>query len=31
MGVLIITTTTTTYTNQFDQVVATQATSGIRY
>ena len=31
MGVMIITTTVTTYTNQFDQVVATQATTGIRY
>ena len=31
MGVMIITTTVTTYTNQFDQVVATQTTTGIRY
>lgn len=31
MGVMIITTTVTTYTNQFGQVVATQATTGIRY
>ena len=31
MGVMIITSTVTTYTNQFDQVVATQTTTGIRY
>jgi len=31
MGVMIITSTVTTYTNQFGQVVATQATTGIRY
>ena len=31
MGLMIITTTVTTYTNQFGQVVATQATTGIRY
>ncbi len=31
MGVMIITTTVTTYTNQFGQVVATQSTTGIRY
>jgi len=31
MGVMIITSTVTTYTNQFEQVVATQTTTGIRY
>ncbi len=31
MGGMIITTTVTTYTNQFGQVVATQTTTGIRY
>ena len=31
LGVMIITTTVTTYTNQLDQVVATQTTNGIRY
>ena len=31
MVVMIITSTVTTYTNQFDQVVATQTTTGIRY
>jgi acyl dehydratase len=31
MGVMIITSTVTTYTNQFDQMVATQTTTGIRY
>jgi acyl dehydratase len=31
LGVMIITTTVTTYTNQFDEVVATQTTTGIRY
>ena len=31
MGVMIITSTVTTYTNQFGQVVATQTTTGIRY
>ncbi len=31
MGVMIITTTVTTYRNQFDQVVATQTATGIRY
>jgi hypothetical protein len=31
LGTMIITTTVTTYTNQLDQVVATQASNGIRY
>ena len=31
LGVMIITTNVTTYRNQFDQVVATQTTTGIRY
>ena len=31
MGVMIIQTTVTTYRNQFDQVVATQTSTGIRY
>ena len=31
LGVMIITTTVTTYTNQLDQVVATQTSNGIRY
>ena len=31
MGVMIITSTVTTYTNHFNQVVATQTTTGIRY
>ncbi len=31
MGVMIITSTVTTYTNQFGQVVDTQTTTGIRY
>ncbi len=31
LGTMIITTTVTTYTNQLDQIVATQASNGIRY
>lgn len=31
LGVMLITTTLTTYTNQFDEVVATQTTTSIRY
>ena len=31
LGLMIITTNVTTYRNQFDQVVATQTTTGIRY
>ena len=31
LGTMIITTTVTTYTNQLDQVVATQTSNGIRY
>ena len=31
LGVMIITTTVTTYTNQLGQVVATQTSNGIRY
>ena len=31
MGVMIITSTVTTYTNQFGQAVANQTTTGIRY
>ena len=31
LGVMVIVTTETTYRNQFDQVVATQTSSGIRY
>ena len=31
LGVMIITNTVTTYTNQLDQVVATQTSNGIRY
>ena len=31
LGVMIITTNVTTYRNQFNQVVATQTTTGIRY
>ena len=31
LGVMVIVTTETTYRNHFDQVVATQTSSGIRY
>ena len=31
MGLMVITTSVTTYTNQYDKVVATQATTAIRY
>ena len=31
LGVMVITTAVTTYRNQFDQVVATQTSTGIRY